>query len=588
MSELSPLLLQEHDSSHSVFSRLLFWNSTFWNNFTAMDKQNITDFDSNLVKAQDVTVDAVLTSLYFNAVVFVLLMCFYECLRRMLPAVYSSRKRLHIAGSAVHHRNNNDPHHTVKPNQLPARYSKNAQQQQQLAQTPQSGAADSTDTATTTTDDDGNDVLQQSSSENSSLPDERPLDWIGPVFGVPWSKVRQTAGLDGYFFLRYIRMNVRITAVSTFWFFLILVPLYATGTEVTDLSGWYRLTAANLPANGKRMWVPCVFLYLFTGFIFFVVQQEYKHFLEVRQDFLAKGTIHVHPQHHYAVMVENIPYELRSDRALADYFGKLFPDAVHSAVVVLKLPDLAEANMRCMRSCRRLEKSIAYLHATGHRPTHIVGRGRVNVLGIDLAPLECTQPCSSSDEEDNNADSYYSSYSEMANDDPHPQLERPARGTRVDSIAYYTQELAAHSRALFRMQQRKASIAVSGNQSERITADNWLGRVVQEANLVAAQIMDDSVVENALVTPVDNYYDDSKGTVGVPAENTTTSRYGSIGSPVTTIGEDPLTTMDQKKARFLDDRPSVRACAVVRVCDWWDRSVVDYLLTMQPLVLVAV
>lgn len=486
--------------------------SYFYWNFT---ETNATDFDEqNLVKAQDVSVDAVLTSIFLNAVVFVLLMCFYECLRRMLPAVYSSRKRLKFA------REGRDKGHSAAAA---------AAEQQQQPPTPSAPPLPSRPADGIISDDDtAADAQQQqklnTSTSEQSLPDDRPLDWVGPVFGVPWSKVRKTAGLDGYFFLRFIRMHVRIAAVSTFWFFVILVPVYATGSSdpYTSAPGWYHLSAANVPAHGWRMWMPCIFLYLFSGFIFFVVKQEYRHFLELRQDFLARGTIHIHPQHHYSLMVENVPYDLRSDRALADYFRKLFPGSVHSASVVLKLPDLEEAANRCTRSCRRLEKSIAFLHATGRRPMHIVGRGRMRVLGVDLAPLEC-RPCGGGG---GSHGAYYDSdeddcYAEMA-DDPQPH-ERPPKGTRVDSISYYTQELAAHSRALFRMQKRKGAIAESGNRSFR--AANWLEQVVREASLVAARIMDDSVQDNALISPSDSYD-------GKHMAETMSSNYGSI-SPAT-------------------------------------------------------
>lgn len=196
--------------------------SSFWGN--ASDG-NSTDFDSNLQPAQDVSVDAVVASLYFNSIIFVLLMVSYECLRRLFPAVYSSRKRL----------GHTRPDHTFVP------------------PTPSSvHAGGSTDSLT------GLDQAIQRDESMYTLPDDQPLDWVKPVFfGVPWHKVRKTAGLDGYFFLRYIRMNVRITAVATFWCFLILVPIYATGSNPNQSAhGWYHISAANVHRNSWRMWAP--------------------------------------------------------------------------------------------------------------------------------------------------------------------------------------------------------------------------------------------------------------------------------------------------------------------------------------------
>jgi hypothetical protein len=466
----------------SYYTIWISGNST--GNSTSSDAET---FDEQyLAPAEDVSVDAVVSSLLVNSVIFVFLMVFYECLRCLLPEVYSSRKRINHTRPE-----RDDSQKDAYPTDLRRNgYVPPGSEESEAGQ--------------------GGHPISEAASMKS-LPDASPFDWIGPVFGIPWSEVRKSAGLDGYFFLRYIRMMVRITCLSTIWFFLILVPTYATGKgdSLHPASGWYILSARNLASDEWRMWVPVVFAYLFSSFIGFVIKQEYKHFLEIRQDFLARGTKHVHPQHHYSVVIENIPYELRSDRALKEYFENLFPGRVHSASVVLNLPDLEEASVRCTRSCRRLEKSIAHLHATGKRPTHIAGRGRINVLGIDLEPvdfLSCTD----------------GGQIFVIGDDH--LAERPMRGTRVDSISYYTQELAAHSRTLFRMQGKKAAIADSGNVSLR--ADNWFDKAIKECSLVASKIMDDSAFDNDLRScPSDTSDYTNRGFV---AAERMTSMYGSF------------------------------------------------------------
>ena len=530
-------------STYSDYASQTYYNAnananSFWNNFT----QSVTDYsDPDFDAAKDVSVDAVVASLYFNAVAFVALMVFYEILRHFLPAVYSRKKRLHVI------------HHTAStsgdPTTTPLHHDNDGD-----------GVDDHVIFENNNDHDDDDD-----DDDELNLPDERPLDWIRPVLGVPWQKVREMAGLDGYFFLRYIRMNVRITAVSTVWLFLILVPVYYFGGhEASNLtSGWYRISAANLSAQSNLMWIPCIVLYFFTGFIFFVIQQEYEHYFNIRQDFLAKGSTHVHPQHHYSVLVENIPDIYQSDVALAKYFESLFPNSVHSAVVVLNVPDLIEYSNKCMRTCRRLEKSIAHWHATGQRPTHIVGRARIRLLGIiDMQPLNCPTTslpnCNDDSDSDDDDDhphqqpaSSKSTYTQMSDESskekvmmdgksppppPPPVIfesQRPPRGTRVDSVSYYTQELAAHSRTLFRMQQKKIKIANDGAQqlhnvhllrmSAIANAENgdrgtvtdllhnpfWLDQIFFEATQVADQILDDSEWDNALITPptYDEIYD---------------------------------------------------------------------------------
>lgn len=323
-----------------IDSRELDAYSYIFGDDTTSTDDELYNFTSKLQPASDVSVDAVMTSLYFNIIVFILLMTSYETLRRVLPSVYAARReRVRVKKGSI--------------------------------------AVDSEGNARVA------DFIEDLPVNTVGV----PLTWIGPVFGVPWITVKKVAGLDGYFFLRYIRMCLRITAVSTFWAVVILMPVFATGKHNSD--GWYHISMMNVVSNSWRMWVPCIFIYLFSGFVFFVMKQEYRHFIELRMDFLGKGDSNINPQHHYSLAVQMIPVELRNDRALYDYFNRLFPGKVHSASVVMNVPDLEAANTRRLRIAKRLENSIAYYHTSGERPTHVVGRRRMSVCAIDLPALEC-------------------------------------------------------------------------------------------------------------------------------------------------------------------------------------------------------
>lgn len=333
-------------------------------NYTGFDDDASDDFANKFVAPSDVSVDAVLTSIYLNAIVFCVLMATYECLRRLLPAVYSSEMKRQFKDQDYLDETESDI--TVEagePPQSPSRPNNNDTYEDF--------------------------ERMQRETSHSSLPDVlSSFNWVASVNSVSWNQVRKIAGLDGYFFLRYIRMNLRICSITAFWAAIILVPVYATGDYQTNQEGWYHISVANVAKGSWRMWVPCAFAYLLSGFIFFVMKQEYRHFLELRMDFLARGTSQVHPQHHYSLKIENIPYELRSERALFDYFDKLFPGKVHSTSVVLNLPDLEYVKNRCLRVCRRLEKSIAFFHAMGKRATHNVGSPRISILGVEMAPFD--------------------------------------------------------------------------------------------------------------------------------------------------------------------------------------------------------
>ena len=196
--------------------------------------------------------------------------------------------------------------------------------------------------------------------------------------------------------------------------------------------------------------------------------------------------------------------------ALFQYFDKLFPGKVHSASVVLNLPDLEAVSARCHRVCERLEKSIAYYEAKGERPTHYVGVPRMTLLGLQSPPLSCF--CCES------------SHVLRFDGDNMETMQRPKRGAHVDSISYYVQDMAATSRALIKMQKRKTQIAESGNRVNR--ADNWLDNVMAVASEYAHQIMADSEEDNALKTQSSSLR--RRGSA-IPQVENMRSIYGSFG-----------------------------------------------------------
>mmetsp|Transcript_10769 Transcript_10769/g.23042 ORF Transcript_10769/g.23042 Transcript_10769/m.23042 type:complete len:1479 (+) Transcript_10769:104-4540(+) len=183
-------------------------------------------------------------------------------------------------------------------------------------------------------------------------------------------------------------------------------------------------------------------------------------------------------QHRYSLIVEKLPLELRSNSALFAYFNDMFPNQVHSASVVMNVPDLDALSARRLRVARRLEKSLAYWYATGNRPTHITGRGRLQLCGIESTPVDfkCVVCCCCYDS------CRVANYMEEDGKDAQPAQfyeHLPGKGACVDSIAYYTRDLADCNLRMKKLQQEKFKIARRGfrKSSEGNGAqDDWYTR----------------------------------------------------------------------------------------------------------------
>ena len=446
----------EDDELHPIIKRTLSWfassttnnssNSTDWhvsnwwhNNTFDYEEFNedvadaTSDLEDNLHPASDVDVNGVLSSSIFNAIVFFLLIFIYEILRKYVPYVYATRQSRQAVFES--RRKNMGSESTGR---VPLQ------------------------------------TRRQSSNEN--LPDlyqsSTPLEWVKPVFGISWRQVREASGLDAYFFLRYIRMCFRITSVSAFWGVTILFPIFANGRN--DAKGWYHYSMANVMQGSGLIWVPTLFMYLFSAFVFFIMKHEYKHFVELRLDFLGKGDGSSDPQHHYSIMVEQLPTDLRSEKALFDYFEQMFPGKVHSSNVILKLPEVEALSRKKLKITSRLEKSIARFEATGKRPNHVMGRPRLMLCGIELTTMDCL--CWGSKKEP-----------VMDFDDK----DTVAKGEKVDSINYYTHQLKGLNKKMFIEQKKKRDIAENGNKS--LMATSWFSKVSEYAEL----FMDDPNMEES-------------------------------------------------------------------------------------------
>jgi hypothetical protein len=93
----------------------------------------------------------------------------------------------------------------------------------------------------------------------------------------------------------------------------------------------------------------------------------------------------------------------------------------------------------------------------------------------------------------------------------------------VDSISYYTYDLADCNKHIYFTQQRITEIAYSGNKSTQ--ADTWLARLMISAYEVANQILVDSAEDNALRASHSAFEDGA----GIPQAELMSSRYGSFG-----------------------------------------------------------
>ncbi|KAL2807652.1 hypothetical protein BJX63DRAFT_64489 [Aspergillus granulosus] len=196
--------------------------------------------------------------------------------------------------------------------------------------------------------------------------------WVVPIFRTSSSAFIQKCGLDAYFFLRYLRMLLKIFVPLAFIILPTLLPLnkvggkdrsYKNGTDTGDkwnVTGLDQLAWGNVaPENTQRYWghlILAVFVVIYVCAIFF---DELRSYIRLRQAYLTS------PQHRLrasatTVLVTAIPKRWLSLKALEGLYD-VFPGGIRNIWINRNFDELNEKVKERDRLALKLETAITEL-----------------------------------------------------------------------------------------------------------------------------------------------------------------------------------------------------------------------------------
>lgn len=150
----------------------------------------------------------------------------------------------------------------------------------------------------------------------------RPLDsgiisWLRDLVTRREAEILQDAGLDGYFFLRYLRLIFIISVIGILFLFPILLPVNATahGSE----NGFNLLSFTNTVRFPKRYYAHVFMGWIFYGFILFTIYRELVYYVSVRQAVLTSPA-HSNNISSRTILISTVPREFLSEEALRNLF----------------------------------------------------------------------------------------------------------------------------------------------------------------------------------------------------------------------------------------------------------------------------
>jgi calcium permeable stress-gated cation channel len=177
----------------------------------------------------------------------------------------------------------------------------------------------------------------------------------------------EQCGLDAIAFLRIVYVGFKISLMGCFnAIYLIPVYFYAQTTDsnraVTD--NLDKMSIANMNRGDPGMYGTVVASYIFYGYAMYLLSHEFHWYISKRHQYMSR----LSPEN-YTVFVGGIPFRLRSQKALHNFFEDLFHDVL-DVNIALRVEELDVLVQKREDLVSKLEHAANVFCSTGKRPLH--------------------------------------------------------------------------------------------------------------------------------------------------------------------------------------------------------------------------
>lgn len=168
--------------------------------------------------------------------------------------------------------------------------------------------------------------------------------------------IKTQNGMDAYFFVRFLRMMVRVLVPIWLISWVILLPVTSVGTTTQEHTGLDRFTFGNVaPDKQGRYAAHLILAWLFTMWAGWNIRYEMKHFVTARQKWL------IDPQNASApkastVLITGVPRRYLSEAAITSLFSHL-PGGVAKVWLNRDLKEMPELHERREKAAKKLESA---------------------------------------------------------------------------------------------------------------------------------------------------------------------------------------------------------------------------------------
>ncbi|XP_047329121.1 CSC1-like protein At4g02900 [Impatiens glandulifera] len=151
--------------------------------------------------------------------------------------------------------------------------------------------------------------------------------WMHAALRMPEPELIDHAGLDSAMYVRIYLLGLKIFIPITALAFGVLIPINWTGKTLGNIKDINHITfdkvdklsISNVPSGSNRFWAHILMAYVFTGWTYYVLYNEYKIIANKRLHFLASEG---RRPDHFTVLVRNVPPD--PDESVSEHVEHFF------------------------------------------------------------------------------------------------------------------------------------------------------------------------------------------------------------------------------------------------------------------------
>ncbi|KAL0068238.1 phosphate metabolism protein 7 [Marasmius tenuissimus] len=213
------------------------------------------------------------------------------------------------------------------------------------------------------------------------------LSWPFHLFKADHKAIKRANGLDAYFFVRFLRMMVKVFAPIWIVTWAVLLPVTSVGSRKGNNEGLDLFVYGNVPDDQRvRFAAHIILLWVSTFWVFYNIKNEMRHFLFTRQRHLIDPD-HAKTVQANTVLITGIPTRYLTHAALRKTFGTL-PGGVKNIWINRDLKELPEIYERRLKACNKLESAETKLLSTAAKLRLKEQKGRSDPEASPTSPHE--------------------------------------------------------------------------------------------------------------------------------------------------------------------------------------------------------